>query len=40
MKFAYCPEVQARYKMLNLAAEQRKSIEQFRKAGATVVPKP
>ena len=40
MKFAYSPEAQEQYKKLDLAAEQGKVIEQFRKAGSTVVAKP
>jgi hypothetical protein len=40
MKFAFCPEVQARYRTLDLAAEQRKAIEQYRRSGATIVARP
>jgi hypothetical protein len=39
MKFAFCPEVQARYKALDLVAEQRKSIKLFESAGAVIVQK-
>lgn len=39
-KFAYCPDVQAKYKALDLEDEQRKSIKLFKAAGATIVPKP
>jgi hypothetical protein len=36
-KFAFSEPVQLKYKALDLAAEQQKNIEFFRKAGATIV---
>ena len=39
-KYAYSPEVQPVYAALDLAAEQRKWIEEFRKSGAAVVERP
>ncbi len=39
-KYAYSPEVQPVYAALDLAAEQRKWIDEFRKSGATIVERP